>query len=55
MQHDIIRLPHMPDARKDALQFALGRERTRIHLKNSRSQLRARRTPMKKRSNRDRL
>jgi uncharacterized protein with HEPN domain len=28
MQHDLIRLQHMLDAGKDALQFALGRERT---------------------------
>ena len=34
MQHDIIRLQHMLDAGKDALQFALGRERT--HLENDR-------------------
>ena len=26
MQHDLIRLQHMLDAGKDALQFALGRE-----------------------------
>ena len=34
MQHDLIRLQHMLDAGKDALQFALGRERT--HLENNR-------------------
>ena len=30
MQHDLIRLQHMLDAGKDALQFALGRERTHL-------------------------
>ena len=35
--------------------FALDRDEIRSHLKNSRSQPRARRTPMKKRSNRCRL
>ena len=34
MQHDLIRLQHMLDAGKDALQFALGRERT--HLESDR-------------------
>jgi len=34
MQHGIIRLQHMLDAGKDALQFALGRERT--HLESDR-------------------
>jgi hypothetical protein len=35
--------------------FALDRDEIRSHLKNSRSQPRARRTPMKKRSNHCRL
>ena len=34
MQHDLIRLQHMLDAGKDALQFAHGRERT--HLESDR-------------------
>jgi len=34
MQHDLIRLQHMLDAGKDALRFALGRERT--HLESDR-------------------
>ena len=34
MQHDLIRLQHMLDAGKDALLFALGRERT--HLESDR-------------------
>jgi uncharacterized protein with HEPN domain len=34
MQHDLIRLQHMLDAGKDALQFASGRERT--HLESDR-------------------
>jgi hypothetical protein len=55
MQHDIIRLPHMLDARKDALQFALGRERTRSHLKNASDSRWRRCTPLKNAHNLKRL
>jgi uncharacterized protein with HEPN domain len=34
MQHDLIRLQHMLDAGKDAIQFSFGRERN--HLENDR-------------------